>query len=371
MRTLNASALPRIVACLGSVAASEGVTRNRVQSDDAREGDAAHWVAQRIAEGVKYDMTAPNGVPITAEMIEHGEAYASYIPDGEGDTWPPMIETRADWLALADLMIQVRGDAAWFNWSTGDLHVIDYKYGWRIVEPEMNWQLIADAIGVVRRASAGGLAESPQRVHMCVYQPRPFHPDGPMRTWTVTLDELVALHDTLVATLAKLPSDELATGDHCRYCPVGEAGACPAYLRATQNAIDVAMCGGAIDVPLASVGRELAVLDRAAAVLKQRQEWLQAQAVEAIKADPQALPGWALETQYGHTTWTIDVAGLKQLTNADVEQPAKLITPAEAKRRGVSEDVIKANTKRPVTGQKLVRRDADAHVRKKLGKGKT
>lgn len=368
MITVRASALDRVMNCLGSVALADAVKVEYVQSDYAREGDAAHWVAQRFAEEsmdpAKVPATAPNGVPITAEMIEHAQAYASRIPKLESGPDMLWVEGRVDWQALPNVKIGCRVDASWID--DGALHVRDYKFGWRVVEPDNNWQLIAGAMGVMRVLAKETTERLPQRIILSIDQPRPYHPAGTLRSWEISFDELVTLYQQIIRQLERLPSDALATGDHCGTCGAGEAGVCPAFLRATHNAIDVAMTGGAIDVPLPVVARELATLDRAAAILKQRQEWLEAQAVAALKSDPQSLPGYALETQYGHTTWTIDAAALKQLTNADVEQPAKLITPAEAKRRGVSEEVIKANTKRPVTGQKLVRRDPDAFVRKKL-----
>lgn len=369
MIRLNASALPRVLACLGSTQFPE--TNDIEQSESAREGTAAHFAAEYFIRERSFQGmpdSAPNGHAIDAEMREQAQAYAETIPSTAGDgvnAFRPHLEQRSDWLATSTIEIAVRIDAWWIADDT--LHVRDYKYGWRLVDPEGNAQLLAGAIGVLRNHFGKQSLFPPTRINMGIYQPRPYHPDGALRTWEVSLDELIAAHDALVGDLSRLPSDVLQTGEHCEHCPGAIMGTCPAYLAAAGNAIDVATRGGPMEVTPAQMARELVNLERAAKVIEQRHDWLKDSAKRAIKAG-QVVPGWALETALGNTAWTIDAAALKQLTNVDVLQPEKLVSPAEAKRRGVSEDVIKENTKRPNIGERLVRRDPDAYVRKKVSK---
>lgn len=363
MIRLNASALPRVLACLGSTQFPN--THDSEQSEAAREGEAAHQAAEHALKGLPIPPLASNGYAIDAEMIEHAQAYRVSmlgLPTND-QAW---IEARCDWLATSQIEIACKIDAAWVSGRT--LHVRDYKYGWRIVEPESNVQLIAYAVGLLRNlAAAGKTFPSTLAIDLGIYQPRPYHPDGPLRTWKLSFSELFEAHNALVADLGNLPSDTLATGTHCEHCPGGTLGTCPAYLQVVGNSIDVAMRGGPMDPTPAQIGRELVTLKRAADVLKQRKEWLEDIAKRGLKAGT-IIPGWAVEQAKGNTVWTVDADGLKRLTNIDVLAPEKLCTPAEAKRRGVSDEVIAANTTRPNIGDRLVRRDPDAYVRKRVGK---
>lgn len=376
MIRLNASALPRVLACLGSVGITAALELTKPpETDAAREGTAAHWVAETCLLG--FDAShpnrtpAPNGVPVTAEMIEHGRAYAEACATDAKHVWT---ETTVTFLALPNVEIAAKLDRAWLepgeDGSGGTLFIRDYKYGWRLVEPEGNVQLIAYAVGLLRKLTREGFTFADRTtINLGIYQPRPYHPDGPLREWVVSLGQLADLWDQICMDLAGAGiSNELVTGPHCEYCPAGVMDACPAYRIAAGNAVDVAIRGGAAEPTLAGLGRELGQLQRARQVLDQREEWVKDIVKRALKEDATAVPGWAVEVQRGNTVWTIDADALKQLTNIDVTLAPKLVTPAEAKRRGVSEDVITANTTRPVIGDKLVRQDADALVRKKLTK---
>ncbi len=375
MIKLRASALPRILACLGSASISPPIPED-MNTDAAREGTAAHAAAEYLLIGAAIPDVAPNGVPIDADMREHAAAYVASIPLADAHPEHRYVETLCSFAATEEVQVGAKIDVAWLNVALTDLYIRDFKYGWRIVNAEENATMLAYAVGMVRHIYAVApslfVDRGPDdlRIHLGIYQPRPYHPDGPLRECTITLGELMIAWAKICDTLERLPSDELATGDHCEQCPAAILGTCPAYLRATANAIDVAMRGGAIEVPASAVGKELVNLKRASDVLKSRLDWLQDIAKRALKTDANAVPGWGLEVQYGNRVWTADAEALKQLTNVDVLQPPKLVTPAEALRRGVSQEVYDANTKRPLIGDKLVRRDPDAEARKALKRAK-
>lgn len=371
MIRLHASALPRIIACAGSTQFPPIPAEQ--QGESAREGTAAHWVAEMMlrqhGEETAPNALAPNGVPIDADMREHAAAYVATIPRGDH----VMIECNGDWYASREIEIACKVDAAWFEEqelapgvTLQTLHIRDFKYGWRIVDPEYNAQLIAYAIGVVRRLAHDMIVRQDLRLCLGVYQPRPYHPDGPLRVWRLTLGELIGHHDVIVQTLAQLPSEALVTGEQCEYCPGAAAGTCPAYLRASRNAIDVATRGRPVELSAEAMARELIDLTRAQAVLKDRLEFAQDNAKRTLSANPTSVPGWTVKPQYANTTWTATPDELKLLTNVDILTPPKLVTPAEAKRRGVSEDLIKEHTTRPMIGQKLERLDADKTARRAL-----
>lgn len=374
MISFHASALHRILACNGSTVAPP--LPDDYRSESAEEGTAAHWVAQQFAAEVAGPTTftvgqlAPNGVAIDADMIEHGQAYGDFIPSGEGShILPPWIEADASFMLTPEIRIACRADVSWIDGNV--LHLRDYKYGWRLIEVVGNWQLIAGAIGAVRKLfrewDEDLLGAFPvTEVCMSIHQPRPYHPDGPLREWTVTLTELSAWHDKLVALITALDPRALATGSHCAYCPGAILGTCPAFVRASYNAIDAVMTADMIDVPPAALAVQLDHLRRAQEVLKDRLGYVEDLVVRALQSNSASVPNYGVRPNYGNTIWTVDADTIRKETNADILQPAKLVTPAEAKRRGVSDEVIAKYTKRPMIGQKLVKIDADAEARKAL-----
>src|SRR5690348_13657276 len=101
MITLHASALPRILACLGSVALAAGVDKLEIpETESAREGTAAHWVAEQLLRGSAEPAgLAPNGVPIDAEMLEHARTYAEGCRRDAASAEATWLEVNAAWLA--------------------------------------------------------------------------------------------------------------------------------------------------------------------------------------------------------------------------------------------------------------------------------
>lgn len=74
----------------------------------------------------------------------------------------------------------------------------------------------------------------------------------------------------------------------------------------------------------------------------------------------QVVDNYSVDLNYGHTAWKegINAQALKVITGRDLSVE-KLVTPAEAKRRGVDETTIKTLTERPMIGVKLERVKAD------------
>ena len=139
------SSLDRIVACPGSVYLSS-LMPAQPERPEATEGDAAHWVAMRIALGevVKKGETAPNGVLVDSEMIEGGETYADAL-----DYLPGIAEKTVTITAIHHSQCFGTPDFFQYAPNTHTLRVTDYKYGFRYVEVYENWQLMAYASGVM------------------------------------------------------------------------------------------------------------------------------------------------------------------------------------------------------------------------------
>jgi hypothetical protein len=104
------------------------------------------------------------------------------------------------------------------------IHVVDLKGGEGImVEVKGNVQLQYYAFGLIDGIEhAGGFTFADDAVvWLTICQPRGFHLDGPVRSWSTTVSEIKAwIHGVLVpAMLATEFDDSLDAGEHCRFCP--------------------------------------------------------------------------------------------------------------------------------------------------------
>ena len=360
MFQIDATNLPRIMNCPGWLfmpATLPDIDNDPTARD---EGTAAHWLAQQIFNGCEViDTKAPNGFTITAEMSDHVHEYLSALDCGAME-----VDTSFGDPTGTRWRVNARADHIKFNGTA--LTVDDFKFGWRIVEPEMNWTLIAHAIG---HCAARGL--QPVTIDLRIHQPRPYHPEGKIRSWSISYNDLLQLHKRIDDALSN-PSKELRTGSHCAKCHA--LPTCPAARIASMNAIDATEYAFSDTLPNEALSSELDTLRRAGEVVKLRLEALEELATHRIK-NGESLPDYALEMRYGDTRFKTGITAqtLQILTGIDCVKPA-MITPAETKRRAkaagnnAAMTVIDSLTERPMTGTKLVRIGADKRARKLLKK---
>lgn len=349
MVALRPSAAGRWMNCAASPHLQEPFTET--ESEAAAEGTAAHWVAEQVLNGVMLadeliDRKAPNGVIITGDMVDHVQMYVDAVQ--EVSHYPaveytiPMCEGVEDGTPDATYCIKWVG------------HVWDFKYGWSLVEAIGNWQLACYIIGLFNRTE-WGLTECFGHI----VQPRPWHPDGPVRSWRVSRDEALVLKERIEVQAAEIhtPGPHWATsGNHCRNCLA--LATCEAARMASLNAVDVTLAGIVAEAP---VETEMALLRRAKSAITMRLDAVESRAVECIQ-NGAPVPGWSLIQGQGHRRWkdntTIDkVAAMSGVTNLTELKP---VTPAEALRRKVPEAIVEMLTERPDTGFKLVEQDANA-----------
>ncbi len=352
MLRITADELPRFMACNGS--RLMGGTLPPITDTTSRdEGIAAHYMAMQIISKKSTieelaDRKAPNGVYMTSDMAEFVSSFVQAIDRPYIN--PLMIEHETSFSDNKHWNIAGRVDAAGLTFSS--LHIDDLKYGWRIVEPEMNWTLISHAVGIL----TNNAWMKPDFITFTIHQPRPYHPDGPTRSWAVTYDRLMELSGQLGTTLSN-PTDELRTSSHCAKCPA--LPSCPAARKAEMNAIDASETIYEDTISNELLSFNLDTLNRAEAMLKARKEAFEELASHRIKAG-QVVDNYSVNTGLGNTKWNdgVDAGMLTALTGKELSKP-KLVTPAEAKRLGVPDVIIKSLTHRPTTPPKLVRGNAD------------
>lgn len=359
MLSLTATELPRFMACNGSRLLG-GQPPFEPDTTVTDEGNAVHWLIEQVFSGQftaeeLVDRKAPNGVFITADMVEDSQEYLQYIQDFGGH-----IEIDTSYGFPNSYEVRGRADHITVN-HEGDLIVSDFKYGWKIVEPENNWTLISHAIGFLTTK----VTCQPSKIYMRIYQPRPYHPQGPVREWVISIEQLMELWQQLQQALTN-PSDHVVSGDHCYKCP--SRGNCPAFQVSIANAIDVAYSAYNANVSNDDLPRILENAARAAEVLKQTTDAYEDMAKHRLKAG-QIIDGYGLQNDLGRTRWKKDVTPelVTMLTGVDVAKPA-IITPNQAKKAGVAEEVVESLTERPNNGTKLVRVNADKRGQQLFGK---
>jgi len=366
---LIADELPRVMQCNGSVRLPD---TNIPKDDDSsrtstrQEGIAAHFMALSVFNGTVsdafelVDRRAPNGVYMTAEMAEH---VSEYLEKGVPYATILRMEHKTFLSDYAKFEVNGRADRIHFGQDT--LTIDDFKYGWRIVEPKDNWTLIFHAVAFCISEQI-----APYRVVFTIFQPRPYHPEGTIRTWDISYAELLQRYRTIVETLGNL-SDTLNTGPACGHCL--KKLDCWAYQQAELNAIDTASdLSFNPEISDALLSEQLDLMTRAAAVLKDGLDARIELARHRIKQG-HIVPNYAQEPVLGNRAWNDSVTPefVQALTGKDIRKPADMVTPAQAiKLHKIDEDLVNSLTNRPSKGFKLVRENANKRATRLLGENR-
>lgn len=353
MIQVTATDLPRVMHCFGSLQMPPAVpdSGDTTQRD---EGNCAHWLAEQMFDGAPAHagLTAPNGYVVTDDMVEHVSQYVKALDCGEmecdtsygGAGWE--VRGRADHLAARDSVLTID----------------DFKYGWRIVSPVRNWTLMSHAIGWIIRTQ-----QRPDRIVLRIHQPRPYHPEGPLREWSCSFEELMGFYSQIDARLSN-PTDELVTSmEHCAKCHA--LATCPAARSASMNALDVMDRVFSDDLPKPLLTREMELMRQAVGMIEARRDAIEELITHRIKQG-EVFEGYMLERRYGQRRWKPGLTGavLSALAGVNLSKDGA-VTPAEAERRGVSKEAIAAMTDRPLLDPKLKAVDVDARARVLFGSG--
>lgn len=366
MFTVTADELPRFMACNGSRFLPASLPAAVADTSARDEGIAAHFMAVAVFRNEfnideLVDRKAPNGVYMTVEMVEFVQMYLDAIIHIERGKIVSDAEIDTSFGNDA-FRVNARADHIAYNAETNTLYGDDFKYGWRLVEPQDNWTLIAHAIGYCLTRQI-----TPARIVLTIHQPRPYHPDGKSRSWEITYSDLLDRYAHITMTLTN-PNDQLKTGSQCSKCHA--LATCPAAREANMNAIDASEMAYSDDLDNTALAFELNTLRIAQSSLNNRLDALEEMAKFRLKSG-QILDGYGVENQLSNTDWKpgIDVAMMQMLTGKNLARP-KLMTPGQAIKAGVPEDVIKPLTERRLTGVKLVRVDANKKAQKLFGNQK-
>jgi len=358
MLKVTATNLPRVLTCNGSVSmpqAPAAETDNTVKD----EGNAADWLIDQVVSGQHLieeltDRKAPNGVYITAEMVEHLEEYLEHAcKDGN-------IEVECNYQREGIWEVRGRADHIVYEEKTSKLIVSDFKYGWRIVDPKENWTLISHAIGWCLNNF------TPKTVEFRIYQPRAYHPDGYMRSWSVEGRFVIDKMKEVFTNLDSM-SNGLNTSKHCYKCP--SYYSCPAVAMSTSNAIDVSSEEYVSQPNNDELEYLIDELKAAQERIKQSLSSYEDLAKERLKKG-EIMKNYSVVKDYGREKYKDNVTPeLVEILSGSTEVTKKtLLTPKQLVKLGVNEDVVKSLTYRPEKGLQLVRMSAREIARQKFNK---
>lgn len=236
---IGASAAERWMACPKSPAMSDGVPRR--SSEYAMEGTAAHAVAEHFLghwakeNGTDRPIVYPSLLTkvkveekffdVTEEMAAAVQVYLDTIyADAEiFGKEKLLIEHK---FALPDIHPELYGtnDCCLYT-ETQSVIVYDYKHGaGKVVEAIENPQLMIYALGALNEFPAADTVE------MVIVQPRAKHPEGPIRRFTIGVEDLKAWGEKVLKPLAyetDNPEAPFNLGKWCDWCP--GMGGCPAF----------------------------------------------------------------------------------------------------------------------------------------------
>lgn len=372
---IRPSASNRWSKCPGSVRAESG--RPEDQTDAAKEGNAAHWLAEQVLKsyvetGEIFNPRSVSGTicgaEITEEMIEAVDLYVADILkvcNKIGGLQKLKIEQT---VAIRRIHDDLTGtpDAWLFDHTTSVLYVWDLKFGRRLVRAEWNTQLLCYATGIIDEL---GVNDEHVAVDARIVQPRAYHVAGPIRSWRFNAanlrPEINQLHDA--AHVAMKGSDRLVTGDHCHYCLARND--CNAYIESTINAIDVIENAGDCNgLTPDEMGMMIGLLRTSKDRVERLLDGLENEAQELI-ANGLTVPGWSNGHGRPSVKWIEspdDIILMGEMMGVDLRKDG-VKTPKQAEKL-IDPEVIKAYSKTVPGKRKLIKSDETLayHVFKKL-----
>src|SRR4051812_16592244 len=193
--------------------------------EEARLGTAAHFFLTEALQGRVWPVghVTPNGVPITEEMVDAAEACRDFC--AAEFAAPFHVEQRVTMHRSVHPACEGTPDIFCVEHERSRITVPDYKFGHRYVDPFRNFQLALYFAGVCEREGLSREVTRGWEVRFAIFQPRNYHPSGPVRIWSALGWQVWALVDDLreAAHKAKDPRAETRTGAHCRDCSARHA----------------------------------------------------------------------------------------------------------------------------------------------------
>lgn len=362
--TLRPSFAPVWSYCAAAPAMSAG--RPEIDGEEAREGTAAHYYPTEFLQGRNWPIgtMTPSGIPLDADMLKFGQLLISdvlYEYANIGDPNATLgVETKVFPHTLIHPKVEGTPDVFLFSYALRKLILWDYKYGFRLVDVWGNEQFLAYVAGVLEGFGLTREEIFQVSVEVRVMQPRAPSSEGPLRTWktngAAVFQQFARLAEAATACLA--PDPVATTGPYCRDCPA--LAVCSIGRAAVGSALDVVGRPVVDELTPETLGTELALIDRALRILKDRKTALDAQAVHFMKDLRLSVPFYEIGYVNTHEKWAVadaDVIAVGDLLGVDLRD-GKAIKPAAARelfqKRGLDAKMLAAYHVKPPGAAKIV-----------------
>lgn len=211
---IGASSRYRWAKCPGSVNLSKD--EPNVAGAAAIEGTLAHEVVAHVLNTATSKNMTP-GEAMT-EYFQVLAVYLDYCYELKKRCKPEHIHIEHGF-DMGKIFPNLYGTADYvaFEQSASTLHVVDYKNGiGLVVEPENNEQLEYYGLGALTT-----LNYACRWVKMTIVQPRAYHPNGAIRSWTVPSLHFIDVENKIIAEAKRTLKKKalIAAGGHCMFCP--------------------------------------------------------------------------------------------------------------------------------------------------------
>lgn len=290
--------------CPGSVRMTRDLPN--IETAYAKEGTAAHalaqvWLTHQSVDGI----TEIEGVPVTDEMREHVRTYVDVVRETHSRLGGQLLVEHKISLAEINPPVDMFGTADTILVADRALEVFDLKYGQGVpVEVVGNPQLLYYVLGAMF-ALAPEQRKKLDRVAITVVQPRAPHPDGPVRRWEITPEEMVrfAVQVREAAVATQRPGAPLVPGSQCRFC--NAQGHCPALQQKAQALAQVEFAAMPLDrppepehLPMTTV---IDILSKAS-IIEDFFKALRVRVIRELEAGNE-VPGWKLVAKRPARQW--------------------------------------------------------------------
>lgn len=318
----------------------------------AIEGTTAHYIGERVltlrgpSALDSFRGQTIGGVEVTDEMLEAVKVYVDWaenIRAGAKDA-KILLEQNVT-LAALNPPEEMRGSADFVAVikSLRLLIVGDYKHGkGHVVEVKGNKQTRYYALATLLTLPPEDVVGI-EKVQMTIVQPRAYHPDGPIRSEVIGIEELLDFAaDILAAAEAIQKLDAKAVpGDHCLFCAA--AGNCRAKAEAAvliaQEEFTV-MPAPVTDLALVDAAELAGMLKAIEPKLEAVEAWVKAarKALHTRLESGEEVPGYKLVAKRATRVWS-DLEATKAwalldagLAEKDIYTTPELISPAQMEK---------------------------------------
>lgn len=321
------------------------------ESEAAKEGTAAHWVAWEIFFGrpVSIDDLTPNGMAVSQEMLDSAELFIGMLLSiAPQESWN--IEQPVD--IFDDLQCFGTPDAWAYIETTNTLTIADYKFGHRFVEEFENDQCVLYVKGIMDMLDI--VDDQTLNVDIIIVQPRCYYRGEPVRTWHFKGSDIRGQINMLrMAGERALDIDPKATTNPgCGVCLARHD--CPALQKATYADVETSTCSTPINITAQAAAIELKMLERAQQRMQARIDGLSTFVLSQVKSG-QRVPHYQLSQSYGNRKWSLDDKTVISVGDAFGHNLRKtgVVTPSQAIKLGIDEAVIKEYSVVPMGELKL------------------